>query len=258
MQIIYIPKNFPQDAKYDALKQFRFQDNDELKYSLRSVQMFAPWVRNIFIVTNGQLPPWLNVSHPKVRIITHEVVFTDKSHLPTFSSFAIECHLSKIPNLSEYFIYMNDDFFFGNTVQPTDFMCGNTHKVRLAWKAPRREEQKANSKTDTYGNSLMYTGELLDERYGKQERYVIAHAPYFFKKSVLEKVLALWKQQFEETSSHKFRTNSDMLLAFTLDFFEIYSKIAHPTPFQLLLLPYERDEQVLLSLSTFRCFRRES
>ena len=41
----------------------RFTDFDQLKYSLRSVAKYAKWVRNIFLVTNGQKPPhWLNTS----------------------------------------------------------------------------------------------------------------------------------------------------------------------------------------------------
>ena len=31
----------------------RYADNDELKYSLRSVEAYAPWIRNVFIVTDG-------------------------------------------------------------------------------------------------------------------------------------------------------------------------------------------------------------
>ncbi|MDE5919514.1 MAG: Stealth CR1 domain-containing protein, partial [Duncaniella sp.] len=37
----------------------RYADNDELKYSLRSVEMYAPWIRRIFIVTDNQVPEWL-------------------------------------------------------------------------------------------------------------------------------------------------------------------------------------------------------
>lgn len=33
----------------------RFEDNEELRYSLRSVEKFMPWVRHIYIVTNGQV-----------------------------------------------------------------------------------------------------------------------------------------------------------------------------------------------------------
>ena len=40
----------------DSFSQSRFRDNDELRYSLRSIEKFAPWIRKIFIVTNGQVP----------------------------------------------------------------------------------------------------------------------------------------------------------------------------------------------------------
>ena len=84
-------------------------DNEELRYSLRSIWQFAPWVRHIFVVTNGQIPHWLNIDHPKLTLISHEQIFTNLSHLPTFSSPAIESHLHHIPGLSQKFIYFNDD-----------------------------------------------------------------------------------------------------------------------------------------------------
>ena len=31
----------------------RYADNGELKYSLRSVELYAPWIRKIFIVTDN-------------------------------------------------------------------------------------------------------------------------------------------------------------------------------------------------------------
>lgn len=51
----------------------RFEDNEELRYSLRSIERHAPWVRHIFIVTNGQIPSWLNLDNPRVSVITHQV-----------------------------------------------------------------------------------------------------------------------------------------------------------------------------------------
>ena len=38
----------------------RYQDNQELKYSLRSIDKHLPWIRKIFIVTDNQVPPFLN------------------------------------------------------------------------------------------------------------------------------------------------------------------------------------------------------
>ena len=71
----------------------RFSDKDELRYSLRSLEMYAPWVRKVYIVTNGQIPSWLDMDNPRVSLIAHEDIFTNLSHLPTFSSPAIETHI---------------------------------------------------------------------------------------------------------------------------------------------------------------------
>ena len=57
----------------DIISASRFEDNEEMRYSLRSVASHAPWVRRIFIVTNGQIPSWLNLDNPRVTLVTHEV-----------------------------------------------------------------------------------------------------------------------------------------------------------------------------------------
>ena len=48
-------------------------------------------------------------------------IFQNHSHLPTFSSPAIETHIHRIPGLSQKFIYLNDDVMFGKDVWPDDF-----------------------------------------------------------------------------------------------------------------------------------------
>ena len=126
---------------HEDISSSRFADNEELKYSLRSVEKFAPWVRNIYIVTNGQIPSWLNLEHPRIKIVTHEEIFINKSHLPTFSSPAIEVHIHRIKGLSKKFIYLNDDVFFGDHVWPDDFFThAKGHKIYLTWPVPNCNE----------------------------------------------------------------------------------------------------------------------
>lgn len=119
----------------------RFRDNDELKYSLRSLERFAPWVHRIFIVTNGQIPLWLDTNNPKIKIITHKEIFPDPSVLPTFSSPSIEMNLHRIPGLSEYFVYFNDDVFLGSPVFPYDFLSLEKGPlVYTSWDVPSCSE----------------------------------------------------------------------------------------------------------------------
>ena len=98
----------------------RFRQIDELKYALRSVHLFAPWVRRIFIATDSPAPSWL-AKHPKVTIVRSEEMFADTSVLPTHNSHAVESQLHHIDGLAEHFLYSNDDMFFGRPVSPDLF-----------------------------------------------------------------------------------------------------------------------------------------
>ncbi|KAG2460224.1 GNPTA phosphotransferase, partial [Polypterus senegalus] len=130
-----------QSKQDEDISASRFEDNEELRYSLRSVERHAPWVRHIFIVTNGQIPSWLNLDNPRVTIVTHKDIFLNGSHLPTFSSPAIESHLHRIPGLSRKFIYLNDDVMFGKDVWPDDFYSHSKgQKVYLTWPVPNCAE----------------------------------------------------------------------------------------------------------------------
>ena len=42
-----------------AANDSRYISRDELRYSLRSVDMYADWVRHVYLVTDNQVPPWL-------------------------------------------------------------------------------------------------------------------------------------------------------------------------------------------------------
>jgi hypothetical protein len=121
----------------------RFYDNNELKYSLRSLEKYAPWFRNIYIVTNGQVPDWLNLTNSRVKLVKHEEIFPNKSHLPTFNSAAIETHLHRIKGLSKNFVYFNDDLLLTKPIWPDDFYTkSNGFKVYLAWSLPSCNNNK--------------------------------------------------------------------------------------------------------------------
>ena len=119
----------------------RFEDHDEMLYSLRSLVMFAPWIRRVYIVTNGQVPTWLNLEDPRISVVPHSSLFPNKSHLPVFSSPAIEAHLHRIPGLSRRFLYFNDDTFFAAPVHPSDFYTkAKGHRIYFSWPVPNCNE----------------------------------------------------------------------------------------------------------------------
>ena len=73
-----------------------------------------------------------------VTLITHEDIFPNKSHLPTFSSVAIESHLHRIPGLSEDFLYFNDDIILNSPISIYDFIDPiNGAKIYQSWDVPQ-------------------------------------------------------------------------------------------------------------------------
>ena len=115
---------FADSSEHELAVPERWQDNDELKYSLRSVEAYAPWIHHIFIVTDRQYPAWLKRNHPKITIVDHRD-FIPEEYLPVFCADAIESFVPYIPELGEYFLFANDDMFFGRPVTEKLFYDDN-------------------------------------------------------------------------------------------------------------------------------------
>ena len=94
----------------------RYRDWDILKYWFRGVEKYAPWVHKIYFVTCGQKPDWLNENHDKLVLVNHED-YIPHEYLPTFSANPIELNFHRIKNLSEHFVYFNDDTFIINKIE---------------------------------------------------------------------------------------------------------------------------------------------
>lgn len=113
-------KNVNESSSNEVNGDKRFISNDELKYSLRSLEMYAPWINHVFIVTDRQKPEWLNIRYDKVTVVDHSEIMP-KDIIPCFNSDVIEYFLGFIPGLSEYYLFSNDDMYFGRTAKPEDF-----------------------------------------------------------------------------------------------------------------------------------------
>lgn len=208
-------------AKEDSGGANRFRDWGELRYSLRSLERYAPWVRTVYLVTNGQVPAWLDRSNPRLRLVTHRELFPDSNHLPTFNSFAIEAHLHRIPGLSENYLYFNDDMFLGRPVTPQDFYRRDTGQQLYLDRWPLPRSETASTTTD---RAIGYTQTLLDRHFQRRQRIAVGHVPVFFRTPVVRELQSIWSTEFERTSSHKFRMTEDVALHVLYPYFIIESK----------------------------------
>lgn len=98
----------------------RFRDWNLMRYWFRGIEKFAPWVNNVYFVTWGHYPEWLNLEHPKLKIIKH-TDYIPREYLPTYNCNVIELNLHRIPELSEQFVLFNDDTFLTASTCESDF-----------------------------------------------------------------------------------------------------------------------------------------
>lgn len=229
-------------AKYSPNKNadnrnVRFRDWDNMQYWFRAVEKFAPWVNKIHFVTYGHLPKWLNTDNPKLNIAKHSD-FIPKQYLPTFSSRCIEFNLYRINNLSERFVYFNDDmfllkpvleklFFAGKDCLPTDFAITSTLSVAdkkdtvqyakfnniviLNSHFDKKEQMKKN--LNKWINLAYGWNALRNLIWGGQHHFrgfANNHLAFSYLKSEIED---LWNKEFDElnnTCLHKFRCRDDV------------------------------------------------
>ena len=107
----------------------RYRDWGIFKYWFRSIEKYAPWVRKVHLVTNGQVPDFLDLSNSKIQLVVHKD-FMESSTIPTFNSHAIEMQIPYIEGLAEQFVYFNDDMFLVDYVEPEHFFQ-NGKRVEL-------------------------------------------------------------------------------------------------------------------------------
>jgi len=219
------------DNRKNEVSEARFRDYGLLKYWFRGVEKFAPWVRNVYLVTCGQRPEWLDTAHPKLRLVDH-ADYIPREFLPTFNSSVIEVHLHRIPGLSEHFVYFNDDFFitapigqqrFFTDGLPNDIAAFRSNLGFSLWsKCLKNNIRIINQRFDkrevldrdrdkwlhpSYGSRARLTRML--SRYGRFVTLRTPHNAQPYLKQTYEEVWEYAARELADMSAHRFRSPKD-------------------------------------------------
>ena len=232
----------------------RYADFDQIKYSIRSVEKYAPWVNHIYIVTNGQVPTWLNTNHPDITIVTHAEIWRYPEHLPNFQSGAIEANLHRIEGLTDKFVYFNDDFGLIAETCPSDFYTKEdgyklyaerkTHKCSKSCPNELLRDGVCNDECNL-PTCAFDAGDCIDDKdkvlpiypddykvhngkqqtslleltrlFGGRDRYKRPHEPIMIDRDIMEEMQQQMMPIIANMSSHRFRDNHDIQYQFTYD-----------------------------------------
>lgn len=230
--------SFIKDKQLVTKKNFRtrFDQVEEIKYSIDSILKFAPFIRNIFIVTDNQTPSFLNnqedsKKYSNVSIVDHKVIFKGfEEFLPTFSSRPIETQLYKIPNLAEHFLYFNDDMFLIDNVVVNDFFIEGKPVLRGEWsklyknvikkkvKGKIKKKLKIKQKKRPNHQLAQQQGAIIN---GFDKYYRFDHTPSPLRKSTFEKIFSINKDLELRNIRHRFRNIEQFIPQGLANHFEI-------------------------------------
>ena len=206
------------DENSEANCKGRYINNDELKYSLRSAEKYAPWIRKIFIVTDNQTPEWLDTTNPKIEIIDHKDIMPEES-LPCFNPTIIEYFLYKIPGLSEHFLFANDDMFFNADLQPDFFFSNDSFPIVRLKRRPygkwhyriyRLGRLLTGKNQSQYQKMVTDAALLVEKKFGKYYSDRNHHNIDAYKKSDFREAIEnVFSVQAEKCFSHHLRAVGD-------------------------------------------------
>ena len=182
-----------------------------------SLARFAPWIRRVYLLTDGQKPQWLDET--SVRLVRHEDVFPPDAPLPVFNSNAIEAVHHRIPGLAEHFISLNDDFLFGRPARETDFFLPDGRPRIWLWRRSARhdehwltEEELVPLKPHEAG--CIRARQLVQERYGVTSPYDLKHIPRPMTVSTMNELWEAFPDALNETMRAPFRSYKSVVVLF--------------------------------------------
>lgn len=230
-------KQYAQNRKLPAT---RYESWDNLQYIFRAIEQNMPWVNQVFFVTWGHLPSWLNMEYEKLRVVRHEE-YIPHEYLPTFNSNVIEMNYHRIEDLSENFILFNDDliplqpiseeYYFKN-----ELPCEEAVETHFVLKEGENQEISPWWNYSNVNNMIIINRhfnkmQVIKDNYDKWfnpvygdrmkhniamyywhdfESFVYPHEATPMKKSVLKKIWEEESAALDRACHNRFRSSSDI------------------------------------------------
>lgn len=199
---------------------------NEICFCIASIIKYAPFIRKVFIVTDNQTPNLNSIKDfvplDKVIIIDHKKVFENyEGFLPTFNIRSIDAVLHRIEELSEKFIYFNDDMFLIKKTSPEDWFVGDKAVLTGNWvKSYNKNPIKVISQKiksffnmrPSYNASQSKAANIA----GFNSKYFKSyHCGRPQKKSIIKDFYNKFPQRLESQIKHKFR-NPEQFMPYSL------------------------------------------
>lgn len=218
-----------------AFGEERTREWDTFKYWLRGVEENCKWVNKIFIVVQNKnhVPKWLNVNHPKIRIVYHDE-YIPITLLPTFNAMTINMYTSNIHDLSEHYIMCDDDYYFLNPIKEDRFFRKNRpvhkdNKIPFIFYGDNLLEGSDGVFYSILNNDLRFETMFMKDGLVKYDMY---HLPEARSKSFEQAILNRYKDSiYNANSISKFRNEHNLCAYMYNDLLKICNRAYIDDPY---------------------------
>lgn len=192
----------------------RYRSCDTLESAINSVLTHFKDLRNIYVVSTGNPPSFIS-ENKSIKWIRHEDIFPSKEdYLPTFNALSIEAFLHKIPGLSDYFIFINDDVIISKPCSFKDFFCDNKPIYRLSERfiPYTLMSFRILRGRDLDGSlfAVLRANRKLHKRYKSSGNWLLSHAPQPFYLPSFIRIRKLYEFIYDRGAKEKFRSKKHL------------------------------------------------
>ena len=188
----------------------RYRDWENFKYWFRGVEENCKWVNKVFLVvaSESQIPEWLDRNNPKLRIVLHEE-FIPRDLLPTFNIMTIENYFCRIEDLSDNYVYCNDDYFFLNPTTAGMFFVDDYPVYRNTKAEIHKLDTSGEDGTfyQTLNNGMDLQVKICGD---KAHWYALDHLPVSHKKNFEKEIINTYYDEFiRANNTSRFRSRDN-------------------------------------------------
>ena len=231
----------PPFANFGGIMNFVYScrdgDNEELRYSIRSVKYFYP-DSSIWVV--GGKPNWYCGNYIKVKQNKNKNSNINTNLLAAYES----------DNIEENFVYMNDDFFIFNHINTFDFLYDGLLSEKI-----KTYEEKNNP--NGYSRQIRNTEKKLIKMGIHSSLNYELHVPMPVEKSKLKSVLdkkdnLLWRSMYGNIFNVGGIQTKDVKIYKDMIEIDTFISTSEGAPFDLLL--NEKLKDMFSYPTTYECY----
>lgn len=194
----------------------RCYSNDLLYHSIRLFVRHSTHRGRIIIVSHsGVVPSGIHRVCDRIIVIDQDAILPVE-YTPAFNNMIVECFLHRIPNISQPFLYMNDDYLMTGRIGMGE-LVGGEGRINVYRNALRMDTFLFSNHGGVWDRTMVHNAKLASARFGRPlaAMRMMQHMPYVMFPATMEHLCTVFHSDIHRMGvRHGPRSDDDVLMVF--------------------------------------------